>query len=351
MSFHASRVPALDGVRGIAILLVFAVHTTPVLLAGGRIGVDLFFVLSGFLITSILLQEFRARGSIHLGNFYMRRVLRLYPAMISVALFVVIYVWLFAPEQMSLTLWNAFGAIFYFFNWQLVAAFPDYLQHQWMLSHVWSLSVEEQFYIVWPLTILGLLKFGSRKLMFGVALAGIVIPATARAILWQHEHTLQIYFRTDLRFDGLMWGAFTAMLIDAKIYPTEALRPHVSRAAIIGLIGLLTIASFDGMGNGFLYVAGFALVGLCSALLIYGSVICPHPLLLPLLEFKPLRWIGKISYGLYLWHWPIIRAVSDLKLPPLQSTLLEFALTFAVATISFYFMERRFLDLKKYFAA
>jgi hypothetical protein len=118
-NFHVARVPALDGVRGIAILLVFAAHSSPVLLSGGKIGVDLFFVLSGFLITSILLQEFRDRGTIHLGYFYMRRALRLLPALFSVIAFVVIFTWITQPSNLPITIWNAIGAMFYFYNWQI----------------------------------------------------------------------------------------------------------------------------------------------------------------------------------------------------------------------------------------
>lgn len=350
---HVRHIPALDGIRAIAILLVFAVHTSPPLLPGGRLGVDLFFVLSGFLITTILLDEHRRRGSIHIGYFYMRRALRLFPAMLSVAIFVTLYVWLTStPEQLALTLHNLQGIVFYYFNWQMVAAFPNYLNHQWMFSHLWSLSVEEQFYIVWPFVILCLLRLRfSTTLFFLVLIAGITIPAVARAILWSQKHSLVWYFRTELRFDELMWGALTAMIVHLGITPSEHHRAKFSYATVAALLGLLFVSSFEGLNNGLMYLGGFSLVGFLSAVLIYGSVCCLPPGLKPILEYPALRWIGKISYGLYLWHWTIIRLVADLKLSPLASMLLEFSATFAVATLSFHFMERPILGLKNRFIA
>lgn len=330
---------------------MFAVHTTPILLYGGRIGVDLFFVLSGFLITSILLQEQRSTGAISLFNFYMRRVLRLYPALVTVVLFVVGYAWIFQPEKLDLTLYNAFGVLAYFFNWQLVSEFPNFLNHQWMFSHVWSLSVEEQFYIFWPLIVITTFKLNaSNTAKFSIVLAGIVLPSIFRAALWLKDPSLSIYFRSDLRMDGLMWGALAALMIDCKVFPNEAGRRALSLATIPAVIGLFYIASFEGLANGFLYLVGFTLVGFLSALLIYGTVVAPHPTLNRMLEYPPLRWIGKISYGLYLWHWPIIRAVSDLKLNPAASMIIEFSLTFAIATLSFYYMEKWFLGLKRNFS-
>ena len=126
----------------------------------GWIGVDLFFVLSGFLITSILLQEFRERGSIHLGYFYMRRALRLLPALFSIIAFVIAFTWITHSLDLPITLWNAIGAMGYFYNWQIVVApFPDYLGGRWMFTHLWSLSIEEQFYTTWPLIVLLLWRF------------------------------------------------------------------------------------------------------------------------------------------------------------------------------------------------
>jgi peptidoglycan/LPS O-acetylase OafA/YrhL len=328
-------------------LLVFAVHTTPVLLLGGRIGVDLFFVLSGFLITSILLQEQRNTGSISLKNFYMRRVLRLYPALVTVVLFVIGYTWINQPEKLDLTLHNAVGVLAYFFNWQLVSEFPNFRNHQWMFSHVWSLSVEEQFYIVWPLIVIFTIK---TRIRLYIIAAGILIPTISRFIAWQIEPSLSIYFRSDMRMDGMMWGALAALLIHENIVPSDKLKPYLSKATIAAVALLLTISSYDGM-QGFLYEQGFLYVGFLSALLIYGTVVSPHPYLNKCLEFQPLRWVGKISYGLYIWHWPIIRAVGDLNLPPAYAMIIEFGLTFAIATLSFYFMEKWFLSLKNRFSS
>jgi peptidoglycan/LPS O-acetylase OafA/YrhL len=356
-NFHVARVPALDGVRGIAILLVFAVHTAPQLLVGGRIGVDLFFVLSGFLITSILLQEFRERGAIHLGYFYMRRALRLLPALFSVIAFIVIFTWITQPSNLPITLWNAIGALFYFYNWQIVIApFPDYLSGRWMFTHLWSLSIEEQFYTSWPLIVLLLFRFRTpRWAKISVVIAGIVLPEIARVILWRRDSSLHsvylLYFRTDLRMDGLMWGALAAMLIDARLIPTGQLKDVVSWAAPVAFVMLVLIAAQEWLYNGRLFLFGFSLVGVSSSVLIYGVACCPLPFFNVALEYRPLRWIGMVSYGLYLWHWPMIRVVEGFNLGPLPAMILEFGATFTISAISFYCYERPFLQLKDRFVA
>ncbi len=349
LDFHISKVPALDGVRGIAILLVFAVHTSPVLLRGGRIGVDLFFVLSGFLITSILLQEHRRRDAIHLGYFYMRRALRLFPALASVIAFALLYVALFKPDELALALDNALWVAGYVYNWRIITSQPTWLDHHWMFSHVWSLSVEEQFYIVWPLVLIGLLR-ARQRVRFAVVIALIIAPTIARAALWLYEPSIHWYFNTFVRFDGLMWGALAAMMVDAGYIPRGRGKQHTSWLGPLAFAALIGIATMEGM-NGELYLFGFALVGLCSAVLIYCSAVCPLAWFTPMLEWKPLRWTGMISYGLYLWHIPMARIIEELALQPILGTVLLFGSTFTIATLSFYFYERRFLRMKDRFSA
>jgi peptidoglycan/LPS O-acetylase OafA/YrhL len=356
-NFHVARVPALDGVRGIAILLVFAAHSSPVLLSGGKIGVDLFFVLSGFLITSILLQEFRERGTIHLGYFYARRALRLLPALFSVIAFVVIFTWITQPSNLPITIWNAIGAMFYFYNWQIVVApYPEYLSGRWMFTHFWSLSIEEQFYTTWPLLVLLLLSFRMpQRIRFAVVIAGIVLPEIVRLIVLRRDPSLHsvymVYFRTDLHMDGLMFGALTAMLIDDRLIPTGRLRKPIAWAAPLALVMIILIASQNWLPDGRFGRFGVSLVGLLSAVLIYAAACCPLRFFNAALEYRPLRWIGMVSYGLYLWHWPLIRAAEDVPAGPLSRTILAFGATFAISAISFYWYEKPFLRLKDRFIA
>ena len=271
--------------------------------------------------------------------------------MLSVVLFVILYRWIKgSPADLSLTLHNAVGVLFYYFNWQLVSEFPNYLHHEWMFSHVWSLSVEEQFYIVWPLAILLLLKLRSPKwLIYAIVIGGIFSSATARAVMWAHVQSLEPYFRTDTRADGLMWGALCALVINQGLKPSEAWKPTVRGLAVVSLAAILAISAFEGLNNGFLFLIGFWAVGLFSAALIYGVIFSPPTLLRNALEIPALRWTGQISYGLYLWHWPVMRAVSELHLPHAAEVLIEMPIIFGVATISYFGMEKRALALKDRF--
>jgi len=343
------RDPVLDGVRGVAILLVFAGHTTPALLAGGRIGVDLFFVLSGFLITSILLNEYRECGAINLSRFYARRALRLLPALALLLLSVVALAAAFEPAKLPMTLADAQAAVFFYFNWLLVRQWPDLNLHQWMFTHIWSLSVEEQFYLVWPLLTLGLLRARAPdKAVLCLIGAGIILPAIARAILWRSGISLDLYFRTDLRFDGLMWGALVAWIMHLGYRPPAGQTRYWGWAVAAGIAGLIWIARYEVLVNGLLYRGVFSLVGFCAALAIAGLQWCaPGAPIRRVLAFGPLCWVGRISYGLYLWHWPVFLAFSEYPFGhPALKIPIEFATTFVMATASFYLVERHFLQLK-----
>jgi peptidoglycan/LPS O-acetylase OafA/YrhL len=345
---HHHRNAALDGVRAIAILLVFAVHTKPQLLVGGRLGVDLFFVLSGFLITSILLREYDATGSIHLGKFYMRRALRLFPALFLVVVFVIGFTAVTERGLLSMTLADARAILLYYFNWRLVGMWPDMGIHNSMFSHLWSLSVEEQFYIVWPLLTLGLLRFRiPRTAVFALLALGIILPEVARSVLYRGGNALDLYFRTDLRFDGLMWGALTAWLFWTDMLPKgERAQRILGWLGVAGVVGLCVLSSIEFLPTGDLYRWVFSTAGLCSMLLIVGVLSTPPRFLKLTIEFRPLRWIGRISYGLYLWHYTIFRAMHTISIDRTKLELLEFLVILAIATASYYVWEMPFLRLK-----
>jgi peptidoglycan/LPS O-acetylase OafA/YrhL len=345
-----THVPALDGVRGIAILLVLFCHFNPLRLAGGNIGVDLFFVLSGFLITSILLREHSGSGVISIARFYMRRALRLLPALYLVVAFVVLYAWLFQPPNvLTYTVHEAWSVVFYYFNWHRVAQVTSGdTDHQWMFSHLWSLSVEEQFYLVWPLCMFVLLLPRAPRLaafiVIGIGIAG---PALGRALIWETGASKGLYFSTLWHSDGLMWGALGAWLTHFKSIPSSArISRNFSVAAILSLVLMLALAKNDLLSNGLLYRGGFTLVGLLSAIIILAAVRDPSPALRVVLENKVLCWVGKVSYGLYLWHWPCILICQRLPGGELVRGAASFAMIFSITSLSFYFVEQPFLALK-----
>lgn len=346
LAIDAHRIPALDGIRAIAFILVLFCHTTPAIFHGGNFGVDLFFVLSGFLITSILLQEQKNNGSINLGKFYLRRALRLLPALFLVVFSVVIYTIIMQPfSKVIMAFSDAWRIVLYVFNWQLAIDWNHIVErHQEMFTHLWSLSVEEQFYLIWPCIMIGLLRM-SRPLVFFIFLAGIIIPAIERSILWQEGPSLWIYFRTDLRFDNLLYGALAAWIIHWGFVPNGWSRIILSWCGPVSLVALIILARFDLLTNGYAYKGVFSLVALLSAVLISSATLCPLPFLRWILELKPLRWIGKISYGLYLWHVPMAFIAVNISNAALRNFVMVGG-TFAVSTVSYYVLERPFLRLK-----
>jgi peptidoglycan/LPS O-acetylase OafA/YrhL len=346
LALDIHRIPALDGIRAIAFLLVFFCHTTPAIFHGGNFGVDLFFVLSGFLITSILLQEHRNNGSINLAKFYLRRALRLLPALFLLVFSVLIYTIIMQPSaKVLMALSDIWRIVLYVFNWQLAIDWNHIVErHQEMFTHLWSLSVEEQFYLLWPCILIVLLR-SSRHFVFFVLLTALIIPAVARAILWEEGPSLWIYFRTDLRFDNLLYGVIAAFVIHWGLVVNERLRVILSWGGFVSLLALIILARFDMLTDGYAYKGVFSLVALLSAVLIYSTVLCPLPYLRHFLEAKPLVWIGKISYGLYLWHVPMAFMVINIHNVYLKNLMMILG-TFALASISFYAFERPFLRLK-----
>jgi len=346
--------PALDGVRGLAILVVFATHTQPHLLAGGHIGVDLFFVLSGFLITSILLSEHAQTGAIGFARFYVRRALRLLPALVLMVVLIVLFIALAKPEELAMTLGDAQAILLYYYNWWVLMDehIRPYL-HQRFFRHLWSLSVEEQFYIVWPWVValtLGALR--SRRAMAVVLAVGILGPAIARPLLWEGGASLWLYFRTDLRFDLLMWGALGAWLVHFDRLPAPTTRGGavVAWGGVGALAGFFAVSTQSVVSSGFLYVGGYSLVGLLAAWVIVAAVVAPPPILRRFLELRFLRWTGKISYGLYIWHIPIFWSVFRLDLPEILETVIALGATYLVAGLSFRYWETPFLKMKARYA-
>jgi peptidoglycan/LPS O-acetylase OafA/YrhL len=355
--FRLGHRPALDGLRGCAILAVLLHHTFPTHLPGGFFGVDVFFVLSGFLITVLLLQEWRSTGAVSLPHFYLRRGLRLLPALCVCLLASWLFArWCYTPADARLTGRGALAVLFYYFNWKVLSARVPY----YLLVHTWSLSVEEQFYLVWPLVLVVLLRLGARRRwILGVVAAGIPLIALERILLlWHTRNYGRLYYGTDTRADGLLAGCLVGLLASWDLLPRRGWPLAVLRAAALLAVPVLLWHGTLSVGNLYVYRGGLSLVALSTATLLAALLHRPPRWLAWPLELPWLAWLGRVSYGLYLWHvlvcWHAIPYLREYLLsrgvlrghPLALQALLEYPAALAVAALSFYLVERPFLALK-----
>lgn len=344
----SKHVPALDGLRGIAIAAVIIHHQlTAFSLPGGFLGVDLFFVLSGFLITGLLADEFARTKTISLRKFYMRRVLRLGPALLLyllVALVDTYHTQLIAvTRQLKLI---AF-ALIYLTNWRMAFGWDPSLDPT---AIIWSLSIEEQFYLVWPLLFAACLalKLKRRFIVAGLAVVILAIMAHRYSMLSAGAELNRLYYGTDTRADALLMGCLLALL------PVAAagvwLKRCLKLAALVSATALLYLIGTANFRDQFLYRGGYTVIALLAGIVILAAANSPPWLLAAVLRFRPLRWLGKISYGLYLWHWLVVRS-SSFYFPGIFGMLGQAPLAIGIASLSFYLVERPFNKLKSRFAA
>ena len=344
--------PALDGLRAISILLVLTVHLRLIaphskafLPLGGFLGVDVFFVISGFLITSLLLAEHRQSGSISLKNFYYRRILRLFPALTAVLLFACLVALVVGSfSALGLTNIRLASTVFYFANWIRAYEGTD----TWFLFHFWSLSVEEQFYLLWPALLLFLLRQQvSRKNIFLIVLAMIVTSAVLKPVLFLTGSSInRIYYGSDTRADSVLIGCASALLLSfGFIRPNERAPLIAGSLARASAIVLVAFVCFAGDGFKPLYVGGLTLVSLCCAAIIVYLILTPDGAVSGWLSSSPMQWMGKRSYGLYLWHWPMFEIARLLPNEAL-TVFAGIALTFLAALLSYRYIEVPFLRLK-----
>jgi len=340
-SFKLGYRPCLDGVRGVAILLVLLCHIPSLPLQGGFIGVDLFFVLSGFLITSLLLEEWQATGRISLGAFYARRALRLIPALIVLLGAFVIFSDLREDRVASNGMrQSALMTLFYSANWFL--AFQKFPRVE--LSATWSLSVEEQFYLVWPLLLLMMLRLGaSRRTMAGVVIAGMAASAATRIVLLQTGATPgRIFFGTDAHADGLLAGALTGMVVSWGAGSRRLL--DLGALVALGLMAVMVAVGWQADSGMIRF--GYPALNLGAAVLVASLV--TSPALRRPFEFGPLVWLGRISYGVYLWHIAVFWMPGKLGwIGGWAYWPAAIVLTIGLAAVSFYGLERPILRFKK----
>jgi peptidoglycan/LPS O-acetylase OafA/YrhL len=347
--FEIGYQPALDGLRGLSILAVMAFNAHISFVRGGFIGVDLFFVLSGFLITSLLVEEHQRTSTIRLRKFFFRRALRLLPALFVLMIFCAAYALLLQPRAKAVvTFEGILYTLFYVANWAQVGSVTATIG---ALSHAWSLSVEEQFYIIWPLLLIALLKLRNR-----VWIAGILIVLAAGSLAWSswlwhaQPNYLRMYFGSDTRAYELLIGCVAALLVNWRSIPqTRLVKFLFHTVSLISFAAILYSCWAVRVYSGFGYNGGFALISLGVAIVIIDMVLFPSTLS-RFLEFSPLVWVGRISYGLYLWHFPIFETYRQL-LAQRVSTVVYVALCFVTvllaATASYFIVEKPFLNLRR----
>ncbi|MFF1612459.1 acyltransferase family protein [Amycolatopsis sp. NPDC058278] len=339
------HLPALDGLRGVAILGVLLFHTGH--LPGGFLGVDLFFTLSGYLITDLLLREIEATGAVSLVAFWGRRVRRLLPALVTMLAGVAVVVWVAGPPDLVRTTlddgpWVQLNLV----NWHLLAESAGYWDRfgsQRVFEHLWSIAVEEQFYLLWPPVLLVIARYAKRPetwVAVVAATASIGSLALMVALLGAGDPS-RVYTGTDTRAFSLLLGAVVA---------TGPVRAALVRAAgrWVGIVVALLAAGIgilwslaDGTASRWLFTGGLFAHSLAAALLIGLCVRAPRTWVAKALAWRPLRWFGLISYSLYLWHWPVFVLLSPERTglggPARTGTVL--AVSIGLATLSKYLVE------------
>jgi peptidoglycan/LPS O-acetylase OafA/YrhL len=351
---------ALDGLRGVCILLVVVLHTYrsayfgDVTTGWGRaaaIGVDGFFVLSGFLITSILLEEWERSRALNLKKFYARRALRLLPALFAVLVATVAYSWIVGPPAYGRrTTQDSLIALFYSSNWAQIID----VQRPGVFGHTWSLSIEEQFYLLWPITLLWLLRrASSRESLCCWVSFGVFLSAALRVVLiiagaeWR-----RVYYGTDTRADSLLLGTVVAVLFCYAMVPEARWFRGLLKGLAFGSVAALAYVCFrDPFSRDFDFCVVLFGISLCAALIIMQIVLVPNGVLHWVLSLPPLVYLGKISYGLYVWHFPVFLAIQGARWSKPKELVVASLVTAGATLASFYLLERPCLRLKTKFSA
>jgi peptidoglycan/LPS O-acetylase OafA/YrhL len=369
--------PGLDGLRALAVIAVLLYHAGISWLPGGFLGVEVFFVLSGYLITALLLAEWRTKGSVDVKAFWMRRARRLLPALYLLIVATLAYALVFLPGEVASLRNDALAAFGYVTNWYLVLGHESYFEavgRPSLLKHLWSLAVEEQFYLVWPLVFwlgvsFGATRWRTRRVLM-VALGGATISVALMAALFvPGADPSRLYYGTDTRAAGLLIGAALAIVWTPELRQTRSrgrscptvrgfkrdraqgrfqrrwrwtvptLLDALGLAALGTLVFLcLRLGEFDAP----LYRGGLAAVSLATAALIMAISYPQTRLGSALLGHRPLRWIGERSYGIYLWHWPVYmvtRPQLDVPFDGMPLLALRLVATVLLADLSYRYVE------------
>lgn len=337
--------PALDGVRAMAMLTIIAYHYNYEWAKGGFLSVDTFFVLSGFLITTLLVLEHRRKRTISLAVFWARRARRLLPALLLVLCAVALYTYLeVLPWERTRVRADGFASLFYVANWRFIVDNQDYFSlfaAASPLRHMWTLAIEEQYYLVWPVVVFALMRVGraSTRVLAIACGAGIVVSLALMNARYDQDNPASAYFATDARAQALLLGALLALAFHAR-RPSPRVQRVLAVAAVAALVVLFVgFHTVSGTAPGYYRGTSF-LFATMSALIVAGAMV-PGPVS-KVLGLRPLAWTGQVSYGLYLWHWPLTvwLVPSRVSLGPTALNALRLTATFAAAALSYYLVER-----------
>jgi peptidoglycan/LPS O-acetylase OafA/YrhL len=346
-------IPAIDGLRGVAVVAVMLYHLGFSWIPGGFLGVDLFFVISGYVITRLLLDSIARSGGLDLRAFYKARIRRLFPPLVFMILATSIYIGIWAPETMRRFVSDAPFSLFGAMNWWLVFRDTDYfdsIARPALLQHTWSLGVEAQFYLIWPLILLLVLRYLGKNKIPGAALSIAAVSGVALLVLSfqvdaaSASQISHVYFGTDTHSIGLFLGAALAVSWipqNLKEDVEKRAQDFIDGIGVFGFIGMIATFLFIDESDPTLYKIAFPLAGIFGCAII-TSIVHPASRFAPILSSKIAVWIGERSYAIYLWHWVVFqvtRPAVDIEGSAWALTALRVLIVLALADISLRLVE------------